>query len=144
MLAVAGGARKLEVGRKAARHFLAGVCMKSFGLIALLAPSLFLIALPAAVLAAPACREPKDAPILSPPMAARVIGKGRLQFYSAPEARCPIPGVFVIPKDEVVAYVQTDDGWTSVMYFGNGGSDASGWVRSNLLKFTGTVGPSYQ
>ncbi|MGN1285960.1 MAG: hypothetical protein ACI4XG_05165, partial [Bradyrhizobium sp.] len=55
---------------------------------------------------------------------------------------CPISGVFVIPNDELVAYAQTNDGWSSVMYFHPGtGNDVSGWVRSARLKATGTVGP---
>jgi hypothetical protein len=66
--------------------------------------------------AAPACREPTDAPALSPPLGSVVVGKGRLQFYSTPESHCPMAGVFVIPKDQLVAYAQTDDGWTSVTY----------------------------
>jgi hypothetical protein len=50
-------------------------------------------------------------------------------------------GVFVIPKDELIAYAQSSDGWSSVMYSNprNGGS-VSGWVRSSRLKETGTVG----
>jgi hypothetical protein len=51
-------------------------------------------------------------------------------------------GVFVIPKDELVAYAETDDGWSSVMYVNpRTGNTVSGWVRSARLKQTGTVGP---
>ena len=92
------------------------------------------------------CKEPvegsNDAPIFSPPIAAVVTGKGRLQFYSAPNAHCALDGVFVIPKDELVAYAMTSDGWWSVMYLNpRTGNDVSGWVRSDRLKQTGTVGP---
>ncbi|MBR0933542.1 hypothetical protein [Bradyrhizobium jicamae] len=92
------------------------------------------------------CREPQtgtdSVPIFSPPLANVVTGTGRLQFYSAPNLRCPIAGVFVIPKDELVAYAQTDDGWSSVMYVNpRTGNDVSGWVRSARLKITGTMGP---
>ena len=92
------------------------------------------------------CKEPregsKDAPILSPPLAEMVTGNGRLQFYSAPDERCVMTGVFVIPKDELVAYVQTDSGWTSVVYNNpRTGNSVSGWVRSDRLKSMGTVGP---
>ena len=95
---------------------------------------------------ADACEEPvegsKDAPIFSPPIAAVVTGAGRLQFYSAPNLRCVMSGVFVIPKDELVAYARTSDGWSSVMYINpRTGIDVSGWVRSDRLKQTGTVGP---
>jgi hypothetical protein len=103
-----------------------------------------------ALLAAPAlaesCKEPKtgtkDAPIFSPPLAHVVTGPGRLQFYSAPNLRCAMDGVFVIPKDKLVGYAQTDDGWMSVMYVNpRTGADVSGWVRSERLKATGTMGP---
>ena len=81
-------------------------------------------------------------PIFSPPLAHVVTGSGRLQFYSAPNLRCAISGVFVIPNDKLVAYAQTDDGWSSVMYVNpRTGADVSGWVRSERLKATGTMGP---
>jgi hypothetical protein len=101
-------------------------------------------------LAAPAlaanCKEPKtgtrDVPIFSPPLAFVVTGSGRLQFHSAPNLRCAMNGIFVIPKDELVAYAQTGDGWSSVMYVNpRTGADVSGWVRSERLKVTGTMGP---
>ena len=92
------------------------------------------------------CKEPKtgtkDVPIFSPPLAHVVTGSGRLQFYSAPNLRCAMDGVFVIPKDELVAYAGTSDGWASVMYVNpRTGADVSGWVRSERLKATGTMGP---
>ncbi len=92
------------------------------------------------------CREPqagaKSVPIFSPPLASAVTGSGRLQFYSAPNLHCPINGVFVIPKDELITYAQTRDGWSSVMYTNpRSGNNVSGWVRSARLKETGTVGP---
>lgn len=91
---------------------------------------------------AAACVEPKDAPIFSPPLAEAVIGKGRLQFYSAPDGRCQMEGVFVVPKDEVIAYAATADGWTNVMYVNpTTNRDVQGWVRSNRLKVKGTIAP---
>ena len=96
-------------------------------------------------LAAPLCREPelggRGAPMLSPPMANVVTGAGRLQFYSAPNLACAMNGIFVIPKDELIAYAQTVDGWASVTYTPRTGDAVSGWVRSARLKETGTVGP---
>jgi hypothetical protein len=45
------------------------------------------------------CKEPetgtKNIPILSPRLSAVVIGTGRLQFYSAPNANCAMAGVFI-------------------------------------------------
>ncbi|WP_426439284.1 hypothetical protein [Bradyrhizobium genosp. P] len=95
------------------------------------------------------CKEPQEgttaAPLFSPPLANVVTGGGRLQFYSAPNLHCPISGVFVIPKDELVAYAQTNDGWSSVMYANpRTGNDVSAWVRSARLKETGTAGPRQQ
>jgi hypothetical protein len=89
------------------------------------------------------CKEPeigtKNFPLFSPPLGEVVIGSGRLQFYSAPNLDCMMPGVFVIPKDELIAYAQSDDGWSSVMY-SNPKTTVSGWVKSSRLKATGTVG----
>lgn len=96
--------------------------------------------------AADVCKEPetgtKQTPILSPPMANVVTGTGRLQFYSAPDMRCAMSGVFVIPKDQLIAYAETDSGWSSVMYVNpRTGADVSGWVKSARLKRTGTIAP---
>ncbi len=92
------------------------------------------------------CKEPatgtSDVPIISPPLANVVTGTGRLQFYSAPKLQCVMDGVFVIPKDELISYAETSDGWTSVMYANpRTNTIVSGWVRSARLKRTGTVGP---
>jgi hypothetical protein len=92
--------------------------------------------------AAGTCVEPKDAPILSPPLAEAVVGEGRLQFHSAPDERCRMEGVFVVPKDEVIAYAETADGWTNVMYVNpKTNRDVQGWVRSKRLKIKGTIAP---
>lgn len=105
------------------------------------------------VLAAPAfaddCKPPKtgtrDVPIFSPPLANVVTGTGRLQFYSAPNEHSPMSGVFIVPKGELVAYAETDDGWSQVIYISpRTGNLVSGWVRSARLKQTGTVGPKQQ
>ena len=90
-----------------------------------------------AVLSSPAraaCTEPltgsDQAPALSPPLSQVVTGSGRLQFHSAPDSACQMKGVFIIPKDAVIAYAQTRDGWSSVMYLNpRTGNDVSGWVR---------------
>ena len=103
------------------------------------------IILPAPALAAD-CKEPqtgtKDVPVFSPPLASVVTGVGRLQFYSAPNEGCRINGVFVIVKDELIAYAETTDGWSSVMYTNpRTGNFVSGWVKSARLQHTGTVVP---
>jgi hypothetical protein len=91
------------------------------------------------------CTEPatgaKNIPAFSPPLSEVVIGAGRLQFYSAPNAGCAMAGVFVIPGDEPIAYGRSNDGWSSVMYSNpKTGNDVAGWVKSSRLKATGTVG----
>jgi hypothetical protein len=91
------------------------------------------------------CKEPaigsSNVPSFSPPFGEVVIGPGRLQFYSAPNLNCRMPGVFVIPKDELIAYAQSNDGWSSVMYSNPGSGDhVLGWVKSSRLKAVGTVG----
>jgi hypothetical protein len=91
------------------------------------------------------CKEPaigtKNIPSLSPPLGEVVIGSGRLQFYSAPNLNCMISGVFVIPGDELIAYAQSGDGWSSVMYSNpKSGNTVPGRVKSSRLKTTGTMG----
>jgi hypothetical protein len=58
-----------------------------------------------------------------------VTGSGRLQFCTAPDFDCPMRSVFVIPRDRLMVYSVSDDGWASVMYFG--GARPTGWVRSS-------------
>ena len=92
------------------------------------------------------CKAPvagsDKAAMFSPPLSEVVTGAGRLQFYSAPNNACAMNGVFMIPKDEVIAYGDTDDGWTSVMYTNPRTNNVvQGWVKSARLKDTGTVGP---
>jgi hypothetical protein len=92
------------------------------------------------------CKEPQTGtatvPLFSPPLAVVVTGVGRLQFYSAPNSRCVMNGIFVVPKDEMVSYAQTKSGWSSVMYTNpRTGSNVQGWVQSSRLKEAGTVGP---
>jgi len=109
-----------------------------------------LIAFVALLITGPAfadCKEPEtgtdSVPIFSPPLGEVVVGTGRLQFYSAPNLNCAMTGVFVIPKDALIAYAQSDNGWSSVMYSNpRTGDTVMGWVRSSRLKETGTMGPS--
>jgi hypothetical protein len=120
--------------------------MRRLRKIALTSALMLLALLSGPTLAAASCREPatgtKNVPLFSPPISEVVIGAGRLQFYSAPSDACAMPGVFVIPKDQLIAYAQSGDGWTSVMYTNpKTGDFVTGWVRSARLKQTGTVGP---
>ena len=112
------------------------------GLVAALSPF-------GALAGPPNCESPKiganRAPIVSPPLGAVVVGKGRPQFHSAPDARCPMVGTFIIPKDEVIIYAQSPDfGWSLVAYLGGDYAlEPEGWVRTGRLKVTGDMGPRY-
>ena len=95
---------------------------------------------------AAACKEPQtgtdDAPMLSPPLGKAVVGTGRLQFFSAPDVGCAMKGVFVVPRDDLTAYAETSNGWSSVLYINpHDGNSVQGWVRSERLRTTGTDGP---
>ena len=103
-------------------------------------------AFPGLAFAGSNCKEPKTGtkavPIFSPPLSEDVIGAGRLQFFSAPDSRCPMKGIFVVPGDHVVTYAQSEKGWSSVIYSNpKTGNSVSGWVKSARLKQTGAVGP---
>lgn len=70
----------------------------------------------------------------------RVNGKGRLYFYSAPDEKCRMKGIFVIGGDELIAYSEYH-GWYGIMYMNNNTGDVyQGWVRPERLEYTGTMG----
>ena len=99
----------------------------------------------ASALAEVSCDEPqagtRNVPLFSPPISEVVIGVARLQFFSAPNMRCPIKGVFIVPGDQVISYAQTAGGWSSVTYSNTKtGNTISGWERSSRLKAVGAVG----
>jgi general secretion pathway protein G len=62
-----------------------------------------------------------------------VVGKGRVQFYSAPAKGCQMSGVFVIPGDRVNAYIEYK-GFASVTYFNSKtGSEVDGWIDAKRI-----------
>jgi hypothetical protein len=67
----------------------------------------------------------------------KVIGKGRLYFYTAPDTKCRMKNTFVIPHDRVEAYSDYGD-FTQIVYWDAKGNDVEGWVPSNRLAETGT------
>ena len=72
----------------------------------------------------------------------KVSGKGRAYFYSAPNEKCAIKNLFIIPGDLVNASADYNN-YTYVMFFTKDGKDVEGWVKSNRLAPTGTgIGPS--
>ena len=83
----------------------------------------------------------KEQAFFSPVEGYKVIGKGRLYFYSAPDKNCRTKDVFVIPNDDLIAYTEYK-GWYSVMYVNpKTGDDYAGWVEPERLKSIGTMGP---
>ncbi|MDE1185996.1 MAG: hypothetical protein PW844_05875 [Pantoea sp.] len=73
----------------------------------------------------------------------RVGGEGRLQFYSAPDRKCLIDHVFVIPGDSLIAYIEYED-FYRVMYFARNNEQISGWVEKNRLRETHQgIAPDY-
>lgn len=71
----------------------------------------------------------------------RIIGKGRLYFYSAPDKKCKISNnLFIIPNDIVIPYFEYNN-YYYVGYMNN--IDISGWVYKNRLQPTGEyIGPT--
>lgn len=66
-----------------------------------------------------------------------VIGKGRLQFYSAPDLSCKMNGVFIVEADSVDAYADYGK-FTSVVYLNSKSKKVvNGWVESDRLKPNG-------
>jgi hypothetical protein len=80
-----------------------------------------------------------DPIIIVPRVYFAVTGEGRLFFYSAPDQGCKLAGTFVIPGDSLIGYSEFK-GWISVMYTTENGDPVSGWVRSERLRRTGTLG----
>ncbi|WP_232451705.1 hypothetical protein [Burkholderia ubonensis] len=63
-----------------------------------------------------------------------VTGRGRLQFYSAPDAACRIDGLFVIANDTVEAHTEYGR-YTWVEYLNaKTPGPVRGWVRTDRLK----------
>nr|WP_261766090.1 hypothetical protein [Pantoea agglomerans] len=62
----------------------------------------------------------------------KVGGKGRLHFYSAPNEKCIEKDVFVVPDNELYAYVEYEE-YYSVMYVSDDGDQVDGWVKKDRL-----------
>jgi photosynthetic reaction center cytochrome c subunit len=92
--------------------------------------------LTAATLTASACQTPAAGDAAAQPLARarrQVLGKGRLQFYSAPDETCPLRGIFILPGEPVVTLQQAAR-FTAVHYVNpRTGGQAQGWVLSERL-----------
>ncbi len=63
-----------------------------------------------------------------------VAGAGRLYFHAAPDKRCQLKYLFVIPGDRVEAYAEFGD-FTNVIYWNAAsGAGTGGWVLTARLK----------
>lgn len=67
-----------------------------------------------------------------------IVGKGRLQFYSAPDVRCKMDGWFVVPGDTLFAKF-TYKGFTKVSFIRMKKTDreVTAWVDSSRLRENG-------
>ncbi|MFB9241077.1 hypothetical protein IV454_29880 [Massilia antarctica] len=75
----------------------------------------------------------KNAGPVSAPLASRVKGPGRLQFLSAPDTDCAMPGVFVVPGDSLTASLAS--GTFVYAHYTNpkSGRKVQGWVPRDRL-----------
>ena len=69
-------------------------------------------------------------------MEGRVIGHGKLIFYSAPNAQCQIKELLAEPGSSVTVY-KPYKRWVNVMFIAKNGDDFVGWVPSNRVKVVG-------
>lgn len=70
----------------------------------------------------------KNTQPLGAPLTSRVAGSGRLQFLSAPDAGCAMPGVFVVPGDSVTVSM-TSGAFVHANYTNpKSGRKVQGWV----------------
>ena len=73
-----------------------------------------------------------------PPLEAKVAGKGRLYFHTAPAAACTDKKAYIIPGDSLTVH-KPHRGWMQVVYISRSGKEYSGWVEEKRL----TLGAPY-
>lgn len=74
-----------------------------------------------------------------PSAEAKVIGDGKVNFYSAPNAKCRMKGVFVVKNIYLTVYTLYK-GWVNVMYVAKDGEDFIGWLPESKIKVMGQYG----
>ncbi len=81
------------------------------------------------------CRSKEDIGEPFTPVEFKVVGQGRLYFYSAPFPECKT-AVFIIPND--YGYIQAVyEDWVAITYFSqSAGAVLSGWVKAERLEIT--------
>ncbi|MDQ1835511.1 hypothetical protein [Massilia scottii] len=75
----------------------------------------------------------KNARPVIAPLASRVKGPGRLQFLSAPDAACAMPGVFVVPGDSVTTSLASGAFVYASYTNPKSGRKVQGWVPRERL-----------
>lgn len=72
----------------------------------------------------------------------KVISKGRMYFYSAPDKKCKNSKAFLVPGDHVIGY-SIYNNFLSAAYFKKNGDSVDGWLDISKLENTRlTNGPS--
>ena len=81
------------------------------------------------------CQSKEDLGEPFTPIEFKVVGQGRLYFYSAPFSECKT-AIFIIPND--YGYSQAvHEGWASITYFSQQAGDViGGWVEAKRLEIT--------
>ena len=74
-----------------------------------------------------------------PSAEAKVIGGGKVGFYSSPNAKCKVKGVFVV-KGNYLTVFKTYKDWVNVMYVAKNGEDFIGWLPESKVKIVGQYG----
>lgn len=86
-----------------------------------------------------AAKAEKEQYHVRPIQGLRVTGSKRLYFHGAPDKACA-KKIYVIPGDDLIAYGEWQ-GWFSVQYTSKKtGKISSGWVRTDRVETTGTMG----
>jgi len=77
--------------------------------------------------------EQEQASIAAETAGRGVVGTGRVYFHTAPDKRCQLKNVFVVPGDRLEAYAVYGD-FTNVIYWNSAtGAGTAGWVLSSRL-----------
>ena len=78
--------------------------------------------------------------LISGELSARgVTGTGRLHFHSAPDQRCLLKDLFVVPGNRLEAYAEHGE-FTQVIYWNAAtGAGTAGWVLSSRVAATTTT-----
>lgn len=74
-----------------------------------------------------------------PSAEAKVIGSGKVGFYSSPNAKCKIKGEFVVKGNYLTVY-KSYKSWVNVMYVAKDGEDLIGWLPESKVKIVGQYG----